>query len=102
MGLSVKTSAAITNSPPTPFTIRAQAMLDCASFIGSARQKRRMPLRASTSSARDRKSTRLNSSHEWISYAVFCLKKKIEVCDRSRRELHRARVAVVRLNQKFV
>src|SRR5438105_6934411 len=26
--------------------------------------------------ASDRKSTRLNSSHEWISYAVFCLKKK--------------------------
>src|SRR5438105_9059316 len=25
---------------------------------------------------RDRKSTRQNSSHEWISYAVFCLKKK--------------------------
>ena len=24
----------------------------------------------------DRKSTRLNSSHWWISYAVFCLKKK--------------------------
>src|ERR1017187_6672680 len=23
----------------------------------------------------DRKSTRLNSSHRWISYAVFCLKK---------------------------
>src|SRR5690625_6115986 len=28
------------------------------------------------SSARDRKSTRLNSSHVAISYAVFCLKKK--------------------------
>src|SRR5207247_11027218 len=27
----------------------------------------------------DRKSTRLNSSHEWISYAVFCLKKKNEI-----------------------
>src|SRR5438105_9505746 len=27
----------------------------------------------------DRKSTRLNSSHEWISYAVFCLKKKITI-----------------------
>src|SRR5690625_6651291 len=27
-------------------------------------------------SARDRKSTRLNSSHVAISYAVFCLKKK--------------------------
>src|SRR5256884_1756948 len=26
---------------------------------------------------RDRKSTRLNSSHGYISYAVFCLKKKI-------------------------
>src|SRR5438105_12603100 len=26
----------------------------------------------------DRKSTRLNSSHEWSSYAVFCLKKKNE------------------------
>src|SRR5438045_5071574 len=29
--------------------------------------------------ARDRKSTRLNSSHLGISYAVFCLKKKIIV-----------------------
>src|SRR6266536_4464449 len=27
--------------------------------------------------ARDRKSTRLNSSPEWISYAVFCLNKKM-------------------------
>src|SRR2546427_8265206 len=27
--------------------------------------------------SRDRKSTRLNSSHSQISYAVFCLKKKI-------------------------
>src|SRR2546430_12723088 len=27
--------------------------------------------------ARDRKSTRLNSSHSQISYAVFCLEKKI-------------------------
>src|SRR2546430_5799606 len=29
-----------------------------------------------TPCARDRKSTRLNSSHSQISYAVFCLKKK--------------------------
>src|SRR5690625_6621846 len=28
----------------------------------------------------DRKSTRLNSSHVAISYAVFCLKKKILLC----------------------
>src|SRR5574341_1945419 len=29
----------------------------------------------------DRKSTRLNSSHQLISYAVFCLKKKTEADD---------------------
>src|SRR6266436_8373238 len=28
--------------------------------------------------SQDRKSTRLNSSHGYISYAVFCLKKKIK------------------------
>src|SRR5699024_12262723 len=31
-----------------------------------------------TSNGEDRKSTRLNSSHVSISYAVFCLKKKIK------------------------
>src|SRR2546421_3045653 len=29
----------------------------------------------------DRKSTRLNSSHDQISYAVFCLKKKKKILD---------------------
>src|SRR5690349_24072206 len=33
--------------------------------------------------AKDRKSTRLNSSHVEISYAVFCLKKKIPLNFRS-------------------
>src|SRR5690625_5386631 len=33
-------------------------------------------IRCSSSSSGDRKSTRLNSSHVAISYAVFCLKKK--------------------------
>src|SRR5258708_29906733 len=32
---------------------------------------------------RDRKSTRLNSSHQIISYAVFCLKKKRKKIDRN-------------------
>src|SRR2546429_1746101 len=31
-------------------------------------------LKANTQALRDRKSTRLNSSHGYISYAVFCLK----------------------------
>src|SRR5207249_9358022 len=34
------------------------------------------PRQGRTPRARDRKSTRLNSSHVSISYAVFCLKKK--------------------------
>src|SRR5258708_36390138 len=32
----------------------------------------------------DRKSTRLNSSHQIISYAVFCLKKKKKIRDRTK------------------
>src|SRR5437588_6609341 len=35
-----------------------------------------MPLTAMRSQIGDRKSTRLNSSHTVISYAVFCVKKK--------------------------
>src|SRR5690554_7283864 len=35
-----------------------------------------LKLEPATALARDRKSTRLNSSHVRISYAVFCLKKK--------------------------
>src|SRR5690349_25145849 len=46
--------------------------------------------RASTNigwkSAEDRKSTRLNSSHVEISYAVFCLEKKKEAIDEGRAE----------------
>src|SRR2546422_2876665 len=37
---------------------------------------RRGGLQARLRRDRDRKSTRLNSSHGYISYAVFCLKKK--------------------------
>src|SRR2546427_7022828 len=60
--------------------------------LGEARQRfldpvaqlgvQRLPLRARERRGRrihgglDRKSTRLNSSHSQISYAVFCLKKK--------------------------
>src|SRR2546421_7536275 len=40
------------------------------------RAHRAAVLRQSLGGGRDRKSTRLNSSHDQISYAVFCLKKK--------------------------
>src|SRR2546429_1621583 len=39
----------------------------------------RPPSAAALVGTRDRKSTRLNSSHGYISYAVFCLKKKKRV-----------------------
>src|SRR3712207_8346032 len=39
-------------------------------------RRRRMALVAGEHALEDRKSTRLNSSHANISYAVFCLKKK--------------------------
>src|SRR3712207_8767200 len=42
----------------------------------TGQQHRRRPARRPHRPARDRKSTRLNSSHANISYAVFCLKKK--------------------------
>src|SRR5438105_15336208 len=51
---------------------------------GSARQCKADHARrrcAAAVAGADRKSTRLNSSHEWISYAVFCLKKKKENTD---------------------
>src|SRR5256886_8173842 len=44
---------------------------------GNARcRTRRSRVRRNPGTPRDRKSTRLNSSHSQISYAVFCLKKK--------------------------
>src|SRR5439155_16798266 len=48
----------------------------CESFPMRADPSHRSPRDRCEGSARDRKSTRLNSSHVAISYAVFCLKKK--------------------------
>src|SRR5258708_21519691 len=47
-----------------------EAMEGALKFARAATQRKRVKLE------RDRKSTRLNSSHQIISYAVFCLKKK--------------------------
>src|SRR2546422_5025725 len=53
---------------------RARAVV----VFGNAITSRSDPAPASsiTTRSKDRKSTRLNSSHGYISYAVFCLKKK--------------------------
>src|SRR5438445_3773999 len=56
----------------------ACALLEQASLqvLSLCRGQRHTPSRWEIASRRDRKSTRLNSSHANISYAVFCLKKK--------------------------
>src|SRR3712207_8099790 len=48
----------------------------------------RAEVRAPERLAEDRKSTRLNSSHANISYAVFCLKKNISPSDSSIRRMY--------------
>src|SRR3712207_7167232 len=50
-----------------------------ADIAGRARQERADREAGRLAAAEDRKSTRLNSSHANISYAVFCLKKKQEI-----------------------
>src|SRR5258708_9016322 len=46
------------------------------------------PGREGDAHSKDRKSTRLNSSHQIISYAVFCLKKKTRTDQRGRVHHH--------------
>src|SRR2546430_7495750 len=47
-----------------------------ARAVGERRRAQRARLLLDVRPTQDRKSTRLNSSHSQISYAVFCLKKK--------------------------
>src|SRR5256885_13141914 len=60
-------------------------------------QSRRRPARVARSSGKrlstDRKSTRLNSSHLVISYAVFCLKKKKKSQNPTRRNARHTRTS---------
>src|SRR5690606_41950358 len=68
--------------------------VDCASWIGFGGSTKPTitaitSLRPRASSSRrstDRKSTRLNSSHVKISYAVFCLKKKKKNNDKQQQQ----------------
>src|SRR5438874_9795812 len=59
-----------------PYTTLFRSATTCPSITTTAWPMSNGPSAASTSRPLDRKSTRLNSSHVEISYAVFCLKKK--------------------------
>src|SRR5256885_7718593 len=74
-------------------SVALDACVTCCMDADLEREMRRLPLRSLTehhfyqyndaakSVVQDRKSTRLNSSHLVISYAVFCLKKKENIRD---------------------
>src|SRR5207248_11323772 len=80
-------------APPEIYTLSLHDALPILRQIGwdFASRARGWPIRAAPTSSRmlrrsascrcrqDRKSTRLNSSHRTISYAVFCLKKKNKI-----------------------
>src|SRR5688500_20096440 len=77
------------HQPPHSFPTRRSSDLHCSTglWLGSGYADHAAPEpRADAASRRkldqDRKSTRLNSSHLVISYAVFCLKKKKLVNER--------------------
>src|SRR5690348_17761713 len=66
-----------------PYTTLFRSLVGILWRLGRAEEERRAillsaigMLEALTEGTEDRKSTRLNSSHPSISYAVFCLKKK--------------------------
>src|SRR5256884_3594809 len=59
-----------------------------ASHAGSSSRASSRDSRAGIGAGGDRKSTRLNSSHGYISYAVFCLKKKKKRCHRNSVQTH--------------
>src|SRR5438874_8374877 len=67
-------------SSPDDWRLQASFLTAIPSFSSTTGDSLRLPLYKSprfVNRLKDRKSTRLNSSHVEISYAVFCLKKKI-------------------------
>src|SRR5205809_4110246 len=59
-----------------PYTTLFRSAPRGAAACGAGDSALATPLDVASAAAPDRKSTRLNSSHGYISYAVFCLKKK--------------------------
>src|SRR2546429_5569152 len=90
-----------------PYTTLFRSPIDCvagtsvgaligAAFCGGASLEEMEKIGSVTTFADlDRKSTRLNSSHGYISYAVFCLKKK-KRCNRGVCTTRAPRISSVR------
>src|SRR5436309_6891017 len=65
--------------PPRSTLFPYTTLFRSPAFARTGRQRPDSCLRETHHGRRDRKSTRLNSSHVKISYAVFCLKKKKQI-----------------------
>src|SRR5690606_41889646 len=79
LGSSGSVPRGVPSAPTVSFSTRASACFNRRSQCSRSASPRSymvMLSSSSTSPRSDRKSTRLNSSHVKISYAVFCLKKK--------------------------
>src|SRR5436305_15175535 len=63
-------------APTEIYTLSLHDALPISNGLNPLLGNRDMPTPVLSFTIRDRKSTRLNSSHVRISYAVFCLKKK--------------------------
>src|SRR2546429_6505284 len=70
--LSLHDALPISSRPWLPLPLRNAPQTRYSAYVARRLRGGQSPLRP----RRDRKSTRLNSSHGYISYAVFCLKKK--------------------------
>src|SRR5437763_13277483 len=78
-GRSIATIASVSRQEADDGSARTGAKGDWRAAMSHRRALMAAPRRhrhPEATVARDRKSTRLNSSHRCISYAVFCLKKK--------------------------
>src|SRR5258708_21244346 len=69
---------ALTDDDPSPLSAPHRSIMNPGIYLPQIPKIPKLDFRVETpfSDTPDRKSTRLNSSHQIISYAVFCLKKK--------------------------
>src|SRR5256885_5634216 len=77
--LSLHDALPISARRRTPWRAVCSSLVPLRKDVCPGRRARGAVIVSSCRLSRDRKSTRLNSSHLVISYAVFCLKKK-KIC----------------------
>src|SRR5438105_6688765 len=74
--LGLNTSTTYTGLTATSHTVQLNGIPTNCSASEANPQTVTVPAGSTGQATLDRKSTRLNFSHEWIAYAGFCLKKK--------------------------